>query len=106
MDQMKVDGFEFCEDSTKIPSKQKRGRPKKIPAKILDFDEEEKIQTRSQSKSMGIMDDITSIFQAPSLTTSPKKRTKKVAISLLLFNFWAKDPDQFRTTNTQQIIAP
>jgi hypothetical protein len=92
MDQIKVDGFEFCEDSTKIPLKQRRGRPKKIPTKIPDFDEEEKIQTRSQSKSMGIMNDITSIFQAPSLTTSPKKRTKKkVAISLLLFNFWTED---------------
>ena len=101
MDQMKVDGFEFCEDSTKIPSKPKRGRPKKILPKILDFDEEETIQTRSQSRSMGIMDDIASIFQAPSLTISPKKKMKKVAVSLLLSNFWAKELDQFRTTNTQ-----
>jgi hypothetical protein len=98
---MKVDGFEFCEDSTK----KKKGRPRKILPKILDFDEEEKIQTRSQSKSMGIIDDIASIFQAPSLTISPKKRMKKVAISLLLSNFSAKDLDQFRTTNTQRKLA-
>jgi hypothetical protein len=100
MDQMKVDGFEFCDD----PTKRRRGRPRKTLPKILDFDEE-KIQTRSHGKSMGIMDDINSIFQAPSLTTSPKKKMKKVAISLLLSNFSAKDLDQFRTTNTQRRLT-
>jgi len=86
--QMKVDGFESCEDSIEIPSKSKRGRPRKgILPSILDLDDEGKIQTRSQSKSMGIMDNITSIFHAPSLTISPKKRMKKVSISLLLSKF-------------------
>lgn len=97
---MKLDGFEFCEDH-----KRKRGRPRKPPPKILDF-VEEKIQTRSQSKSMGIMDDIISIFQAPLLTISPKKRIKKVAFSLLLYNFSAEDLDQFRITNTPRRLAP
>lgn len=99
IDQMNVDGFEVCEDSTKIPLKQKRGRPKRIPPKILDFNEEKKVQTRSQkSKGIGIMDDITFIFKAPQLTVSPKKIRKKVAISLSLSNLSAKDLDQFRTT--------
>lgn len=87
--QMKVDGFESCEDSIiKIPLKSKRGRPRRgILPSILDLDDEGKIQTRSQSKSMGVMDNITAIFQAPSLTISPKKEKKKVNISLLLSGF-------------------
>lgn len=98
--QMKEDGFESCEDSIKISSKPKRGRPKKeILPKILDLDEEGRIQTRSQSNSTAIVDTTTSLFQTASLTISPKKDMKKVAIFLLLSYFWAKDVDELRISN-------
>ncbi|KAF8803043.1 hypothetical protein BYT27DRAFT_7214886 [Phlegmacium glaucopus] len=85
--QMKADGFESPEDPIKMATKPKRGRPKKeITTQTPEPEDGGKIQTRSQSKSTGAMDAISSLFQKAPLTISPKKRPQNVKGNRLAAN--------------------